>query len=226
MNKREEIIHEAIDLFSTKGYEKTTITDIIKKAQVSRGGFYHHYKDKSEILDDITDLYLEDFSILFKKIGTTHEKSYTDLITALFKAIIDFKIGQVSEWKTLQKIFAFKGNHQVIMRITSHFEELVTKVYTEIIKSGNKAGAFDVDYPELLAGLMTREFLQLIRAVQIAHKNNLDKLPKHIIDHIDFLDRLFSRELGVKQLNAGFSEVLESYLLKMNMEDRDDYSIK
>jgi AcrR family transcriptional regulator len=225
MNKREQIVQEAIDLFSTKGYEKTTITDIIKKSDVSRGGFYHHYKDKSEILDDIADMYLEDFSARFEKMRPTHSGNHSELITAVFISVIEFKIRQIPEWSILQKLFSFKGNHQIIMKIIKSFEQLLIKIYTDIIESGNSKGEFKVEYPALLAGLMTRELLQLLSAVQIAHKEGMEKLPKQIADHIAFLDSLFTRELGVKKLSVPFCNVLESYLLKMNMEAYDDYSI-
>ncbi|MHC5229212.1 TetR/AcrR family transcriptional regulator [Enterococcus sp. LJL99] len=41
----------ALQLFLEKGYEKTTITDIMKKTNLSKGGMYHHFSSKEQILE-------------------------------------------------------------------------------------------------------------------------------------------------------------------------------
>lgn len=51
--KKDEIIIIALDLFLEKGYEKTTITDIMEKAHLSKGGMYHHFASKEDILEAV-----------------------------------------------------------------------------------------------------------------------------------------------------------------------------
>jgi len=41
-----------------KGYEKTAVSDIVKKAKVAQGTFYYYFKTKEDILDLITDRYI------------------------------------------------------------------------------------------------------------------------------------------------------------------------
>lgn len=50
---RWEISHIAMDLFSSVGYEATTIQDICEKADVSVGAFYYYYQSKEDILYDL-----------------------------------------------------------------------------------------------------------------------------------------------------------------------------
>ena len=40
-NLKQEILDAAWELFDKNGYEKTTVNDIIKKANTSKGGFYY-----------------------------------------------------------------------------------------------------------------------------------------------------------------------------------------
>ncbi len=47
---REEIITAAIAVFSEKGYENTTIADIVAAAQIGRSTFYGNFKNKKELL--------------------------------------------------------------------------------------------------------------------------------------------------------------------------------
>jgi len=45
-----EIIQAAIDEFLEKGYDGTSMESIARKAGVSKGGLYHHFSSKDEIL--------------------------------------------------------------------------------------------------------------------------------------------------------------------------------
>ena len=47
---KNQIMEAAWELFLEKGYEKTTVNDIIKKAGTSKGGFYYYFKAKEELL--------------------------------------------------------------------------------------------------------------------------------------------------------------------------------
>jgi len=49
----QNILMTALELFKTKGYEQTTILDIVETMGVSRGAFYHHFKSKEEVLGAI-----------------------------------------------------------------------------------------------------------------------------------------------------------------------------
>ena len=53
--KKYEIIRTAEDMFYEKGYENTTVQDIIDAIGLSKGGFYHHYASKEQLLDEICD---------------------------------------------------------------------------------------------------------------------------------------------------------------------------
>ena len=51
--KEEALFRTAFELFTTKGIEKTTISDIVEKAGVAKGTFYLYFKDKSDIRDKL-----------------------------------------------------------------------------------------------------------------------------------------------------------------------------
>lgn len=53
---REKIIESAWALFYEKGYEQTTIMDIIEKSGVSKGSFYYHFKGKDTLLNTLSSL--------------------------------------------------------------------------------------------------------------------------------------------------------------------------
>lgn len=48
--KRQELLNTAEKLFCQHGYEKTSVQDILNAAGLSKGGFYHHFTSKEEVL--------------------------------------------------------------------------------------------------------------------------------------------------------------------------------
>ena len=64
MSKREDrrtrytkgVIHEAFfELLHQKGFARTSVTDVCRRAQINRGTFYLHYEDKYALLDEVID---------------------------------------------------------------------------------------------------------------------------------------------------------------------------
>lgn len=49
----QEIRNAAKKVFLAKGYRDTTMEDIIAETDLSKGGFYHYYNDKKDIMADI-----------------------------------------------------------------------------------------------------------------------------------------------------------------------------
>ena len=51
---RQRILDAALKLFLEKGFEQTTVLDIVDNmGGLTRGAFYHHFKSKEEVLDSV-----------------------------------------------------------------------------------------------------------------------------------------------------------------------------
>ena len=51
--RREQILRTAEKLFYANGYEQTSVQDILDEIGISKGGFYHHFESKLDLLDAI-----------------------------------------------------------------------------------------------------------------------------------------------------------------------------
>ena len=60
----EETVRKILDvsqrLFQEKGYEGTTVQDIVDALGLSKGAIYHHFRSKEDILDRLNDRYYEE----------------------------------------------------------------------------------------------------------------------------------------------------------------------
>lgn len=48
-NKRKDLLNAAFQLFTTKGFNNTSIADIVGQAGIAKGTFYLYFKDKTDI---------------------------------------------------------------------------------------------------------------------------------------------------------------------------------
>jgi len=55
MNLKEKIVHESLKLFSLKGFLSTSIHDILKASNTSKGGFYNHFASKEDLFFHVLD---------------------------------------------------------------------------------------------------------------------------------------------------------------------------
>ena len=63
------ILETAGRLFVEKGYERTSIQDIVDNlGGLSKGAIYHHFKSKEEILSAVTDRMTEESEVLLSRI--------------------------------------------------------------------------------------------------------------------------------------------------------------
>jgi len=56
MSRKEIIIHESLKLFSSKGFCSTSINDILKAANTSKGGFYNHFASKEDLFFKVLEM--------------------------------------------------------------------------------------------------------------------------------------------------------------------------
>lgn len=58
----QKILDASLRLFQEKGYEQTTILDIVEQmGGLTRGAFYHHFKSKEEVLAAISERLYQDY---------------------------------------------------------------------------------------------------------------------------------------------------------------------
>lgn len=58
----EKILRVSLKLFQEKGYEATTIQDIVDALGMSKGAIYHHFKSKADIMDLLSERYYQNLS--------------------------------------------------------------------------------------------------------------------------------------------------------------------
>lgn len=101
--KKETLFESSFDLFTSKGFSKTSISDIVTKAGVAKGTFYLYFKDKYDVQNR---LIAYKASNLFEKAFTELNKSdLTDFSDKLI-FIADYIIDELIKDKSLLKFIS------------------------------------------------------------------------------------------------------------------------
>ena len=82
---RERILEAALWLFERQGYEATTVTEIVRRADIAYGTFFNHFPSKLDLLRELAGLSLQD---VFERVEEVRKQpgSFADHLIALFES--------------------------------------------------------------------------------------------------------------------------------------------
>ena len=136
---REQILEAAIKCFSEKGFQGTTIEEIIEEAGMSKGGVYHHFSGKEDIfleaqdrwrqkaLEDIaSDLKVGDMNLvqtMERVVDRVHRYMNKDKLFLL--AWIEFASVASRDEKVRKNLIKIKDKHQ--KTLMEQLKELVKR---------------------------------------------------------------------------------------------------
>ncbi len=146
----EKILEVSQRLFLTKGYDNTTIQDIVDElGGLTRGAIYHHFKSKEEIMDALTDKMF-------------HEKNPFDIVknqkdlNGLQKMKMAMSLNNSDKEKvnlSLQAIPILK-NPRILAGIIESNRQVLSPFWLELLTEGNKDGSIHTDYAKELSELI------------------------------------------------------------------------
>lgn len=142
-DRKTEILEVAGELFVEKGFEETSISDILKKVGIARGTLYYHFKSKEEIMD----AYIEKstYNVLqdAKKIANNKNISIEErLIGTLIALRIDGNKGQ-----RIMEHMHRPQNSLMHQKMNIIIIKEVPPIFTSIVKDGIEQGIFNTPYP-------------------------------------------------------------------------------
>ena len=135
--RRQEILYAALELFVTKGYAATKITDIAKSANMSRGLMFHYFESKEKLYEELIRMGLE---------GTTYpgEQKYEHAID-FFMNFTEELFAYMKEQPVVAKFFVLMAEAQRSEATPEHIREIAMRVnvieqFVAIVEWGQKEG--------------------------------------------------------------------------------------
>ncbi|MEG2349417.1 MAG: TetR/AcrR family transcriptional regulator [Hungatella sp.] len=146
------ILEESLKLFIEKGYENTSIQDIINNlGGLSKGAIYHHFKSKEEIFEAVCRKLGEENMLYYNSMrDDTTKNGYEKL-----KNLIRSAYTNPNNDAVLAMMNKIMSDPKFLMNQIHESYELVAPCYIEpIIREGIADGSIQTDYPRELAGVL------------------------------------------------------------------------
>ena len=155
--RRQQIIVAAKRVFSAKGFNKATMEDIAKEAELSPGTIYLYFKNKDELYASLSLRILQYLNIrlehLIKEGESEPEKSIQDLWNALYD-VYEFDPLIVINMFHLQSSETLKNLSPPLLSEIKVLSRNALGAMAEIFKAGIKKDAFIDRHPVALADIV------------------------------------------------------------------------
>lgn len=140
----QKILDVSLELFLEKGYDQTTISDIVEHlGGLSKGAIYHHFKSKEEIIDAVT-------TRMSLNTGWIQEirscKEYDGL--GKLRKIFIHSMSDNRQLKIYISAESLLKNPKFISRLIEESIIVSAPLVEEIIKEGNDDGSLAVKSPK------------------------------------------------------------------------------
>jgi AcrR family transcriptional regulator len=148
--RRLELIETAERLFFRRGFDETTVSDIVKELNVAQGTFYCYFKSKDDVLAAVIH---RSIAQGVEKLRATIDRPSLDAGERLSRMVS----GMLSEYSGRSKLALYmqkESNAGIHQKSVIEVVSRVTPLFEEVIRDGNHTGDFTVEHPTEMASLL------------------------------------------------------------------------
>ena len=135
-----EILDVSENLFTTKGYEKTTVNDILDGVQIGKGTFYHYFKSKEDVMYAVITRMANIAKTFSQEIADMQGLSANEKIQKVFADQPGRNDGIVEQ-------LHHEDNSAMHLKSLIETVHAITPAMTQIIEQGIAEGVFSTPYP-------------------------------------------------------------------------------
>lgn len=88
---RERLLAATKKLVMSKGFAGTSIDDVLKATGLTKGAFFHHFKSKADLADQLMRWYAETDMKMFRTLMAQAEAAHDDPLDQLLQFLEDFE---------------------------------------------------------------------------------------------------------------------------------------
>ncbi len=212
MELQKIIYNSAKELFKEKGYDKTTLAEIIDAAGCSKGGFYHYYKSKDEILPQVLDEYEQVYIRCINSFVIPEQSGYDNLMN-FYKTVYLDTSEDAQLRRDLYDIIVQIDRGDLFRLMRKRADGALTKMVCDVLEKGKIDGSLDYEMqPIIIAKLFSREFRyfddrmrKLIARYDITDFDQVKEIRKtrllgeELDLSVSILESTINRELPIKE---------------------------
>ncbi|HYE82059.1 MAG TPA: TetR/AcrR family transcriptional regulator [Clostridia bacterium] len=160
--KKDELVEIAEKLFLEKGYEETSVDDILNASGLSKGGFYHYFKSKDEVLAESISNFADN---LLKELEPLIEDKRLNALEKLKRFMEKKTASQKSKIELLKYMHMLMESDFTFYKFTLTITHKYVEPFARIIEQGVGEGIFKVEFPLEAADILLRAVTSVPQSV-------------------------------------------------------------
>ena len=151
VTKKDQILDTSLQLFMKKGFDATSISDILSQLDIARGTLYYHFESKEAIMDAIIERLLNQVLEKIEKLMTNNSLSQAEKFMGFFTSI---NLTQLTGDEEIVDYFNQPQNALFHEKSNRLLIKKLSPVLAQIISEGMESWLFDTPYPAETAELI------------------------------------------------------------------------
>jgi AcrR family transcriptional regulator len=216
--RRSELIACAQKLFYSKGYESTSVRDIVDQVGVAKGTFYYYFDSKQAILEALVAELTAQKHVLFQDIVADETLTTIQKWTRAVQVIGDWKLERKAELIALLRVMQKDENVLLQHKLSTRSAQMAAPILTKIIVQGIAEGVFEPAYVEEAAEIVyaiSKAFSDTLAGI-LLHPDNYDHPAALARRKIAAVQTAIERVLGAK---PGSFPIIDEQTLAAWFED-------
>ncbi len=195
------ILDTASTLFLQKGYDKTTLQDIIDATKLSKGAIYHHFASKEAIIIAVVDRMGECNAAVLAEVRDKKGLTGAEKLREMFRTAVrlSFQGGILNMLP-----FLIENPKFMALQMESILNEAAPDYILPILKEGIADGSIRTDHPEELS-----EVLLLMTDLWL-HPVLRPSTPEQVRARCAFFNQ-FTRQYGFELLDEDLIDTLVGF---------------
>lgn len=178
---RDKILSNAARLFSTQGYENTSLSQVAREANVSKALIFWHFDSKEKLYRAALGLTLEPYFINIESIEGLDEGQKIERLIDLFYEFVRHNTYSVRFLFGL----VLRGENQTdeTLARVRELHRVFRSLLTDILESGRRSGRF---HPEVRPDLDASLILAALDGILIEHflRGEFPESPSELLGHL------------------------------------------
>ncbi len=142
--RRSEIVAAACKLFLTKGYDSTTMRDVMRHLGIAKGTIYHYFASKEELLEAVIDSLVEDQMTRLEEVLKNAEGT---ALKRLEKLIMSGSNRDTKGHQDLLDHLHQASNANMHIRLLAKVVTKQAPLYADLFRAGCEEGVFATNHP-------------------------------------------------------------------------------
>lgn len=195
------ILDTASALFFQKGYDKTTLQDIIDATKLSKGAIYHHFASKEAIIIAVVDRVGEAQSAMLAEVRDRKGLTGAEKLREMFRTSLRMSF----QGKILHMLpFIIENPKFMTLQMQSILGEAAPDYVLPVLREGIADGSIQADHPEELSEVL------LILANLWLHPIFRPSTPEQVRVRCAFFNQ-FTRQYGFELLDEDLIEAMATF---------------